>query len=147
MAKIGRSAVSLAAAGVLALAALAAFLALDLAGGSIDPSSLPVIQIGQSSTADSESPAQPAHQPGQGQLDSTSSTSAPGTVTAQGTQTTGDGTTASTAGTTTGSTVRQVINGRVHTGTSGGVGGGGAGSSATSGGSGGAASTNTTGGR
>ena len=134
MARIGRSTLSLAAAAVLALAALAALMVLDLSGGSIDPSSLPVIQIGQSSTVGGEIPAQPAHQPGQGQLDSTSSTSAPGSVTAQDPQ-------------TTGSTVREIVNGGVHTRTSAGTGGGGPGSTAASGWSGRTASTNTTGSR
>ena len=56
MANIGRSRLPFVAAGVLALVALAAFLILDLAGGSVDPSSLPVIEIGQSGSS----------QPGQG---------------------------------------------------------------------------------
>ena len=145
VAKLGRSTVSFAAAGGLALVALAAFLILDLAGGSIDPSSLPVIQIGQSGSAGSQSLGQTT-ETGQGQAGSTSPTAASDSATTLGIQTNGGSTTTSTAGTATGSTLREVVNGGVHTGSTTGTGAG-TGNSTNSGGSRGTASTNTTGGR
>ena len=47
MARFGRSTIYLTGAGVLLLVAFAAFLIIDLGSRSVDPSSLPVIQLGQ----------------------------------------------------------------------------------------------------
>ncbi len=146
MANVGRSRLPFVAAGVLALVALAAFLILGLAGGSVDPSSLPVIQIGQS---EGSLPGQNSTQPGQGHqgqgFGGATSTTAPGSTGTQGLQTNGAGATGSAAGTTTtGSTVRETVNGGVRTG---GTGSGGGSGGTGPGGNGGVLSTDVTGGR
>ncbi len=147
MANVGRSRLPFVAAGVLVLVALAAFLILDLAGGSVDPSSLPVINIGQGGGG---LPGQNSTQPGQGHqgqgFGGTTSTTAAGSVDTQGPPANGPGTTASAAGTTTtGSTVRETVNGGVRTGGTGS--GGGSGGTGAGGSGGGVLSTGTTGGR
>jgi hypothetical protein len=96
------------AAGVLALAALAAFLILDLAGGKVETSSLPVIQIGQNVAAPS---------PGDGFGQSPSSIQ------------TGTAPTTPADSTPTVTTVRETVNGTVYTGGTGSGGGGGTGTS------------------
>ena len=102
MAKIGRSRLPLVAAGVLALVALAAFLILDLAGGSVDPSSLPVVEIGRSGAGPA---GQGSGQQGQGRQGQgsggTASTTAPGTTQGQSPQTKGSAATAPSTGATT----------------------------------------------
>jgi hypothetical protein len=147
MANVGQSRLPFVAAGVLALVALAAFLILDLADGSVDPSALPVIQIGQGGDS---LPGQNSTQPGQlhqGQgFGGATSTTAPGSAGTQGPQTNGPGATVSAAGTTTtGSTVRETINGGVRTGGTGS--GGGSVETGAGGDGGGVLSTGTTGGR
>ena len=128
MARFGRSTIYLTGAGVLLLVAFAAFLIIDLGSRSVDPSSLPVIQLGQPTSA---TPGETSGRPGPGlqQPDGSSPT------------------TASLLGSaTTGSTVRETINGGVHTGTTGRSSGGSPGTSGTSG-AGASRATATTGGR
>ncbi len=129
MKRFGRWTVPLTGVGVVALVALAAFLILDLSSRSVDPSSLPVIQLGQTGTSQSgqntpgSGTAGQGPGPGQSTGDpGTSTTVAPGpgvtSVTAAGATST---TTTPGGSTTTGSTVRETINGGVHTGTTGGT--------------------------
>jgi hypothetical protein len=133
MVKTRRSRFPYVAAGVLALAALAAFLILDLAGGRVETSSLPVIQIGQNVATPS---------PGAGFGQSPSSTQA------------GTAPSSPSDSTPTVTTVRETVNGTVYTGGTG-PGGGGTGTggrsttgggTGTSGGTGGGGHAGTTGG-
>ena len=75
MARFGRSTIYLTGAGVLLLVAFAAFLIIDLGSRSVDPSSLPVIQLGQPTSA---TPGETSGRPGPGlqQPDGSSPTTA-----------------------------------------------------------------------
>jgi hypothetical protein len=130
MKRFGRWTVPLTGVGIVALVAVAAFLILDLSSRSVDPSSLPVIQLGQTGTSQAGQNTPGSGTAGQG-LGPGQTTGDPGTPATAApepgiTQTTSPGsssTTTTTSGgsTTTGSTVRETINGGVHTGTTGGT--------------------------
>jgi hypothetical protein len=160
MTKVVRSRLPLVAAAALAFVALAAFLVLDLAGPSVDASSLPVIQI------EPASGSVPGHVPGQwrqgnqgggpggASTTETGGLSGAGAEDPQGMQSTASTTTITVPGLTTGSTIRETIMGGVRTGTTtmggGGtgtttMGGGGTGGGAGGGGPDGTSSTETTG--
>jgi hypothetical protein len=121
MARLGRSKLPFVAAGTLALVALAAFLILDLGSGSVDPSSLPVISVGQGTAPRPGPGAMPT-----GSEQPSSTASAPRQPADANGPLPTSGTTA--PATTTGSTVRETVNGSVRTGGPHGTGtGGGAG--------------------
>jgi hypothetical protein len=123
MARLGRSTVYLTGAGVLVLVAAAAFLILDLGGRSVDPSSLPVIQLGQSASGQTgTTPGDPASGPQQSGGSSSATSTSPGSAATRPAAGGDLPPTTSASSTSTGATVRETINGGFHTGTTAGAG-------------------------
>jgi hypothetical protein len=139
MVKAGRSRLWFAAAGLLALVTLSCLLILDMAGRSVDASSLPVILIGQSGapqSAEASEQAGPAPdgagggRQGQGRAGagvlttSTSGASLAAPTNEAGVDSAQDSTAALPGSFSTGGAVRETVYGGVHTGTTGSVGSG-----------------------